>query len=157
MTTILDDALILSILDGLESHALTLGRFEWVNKHEPKSAPGSGLTAAVWLQNLRPLPEASGMTSTTGLLTWMLRIYQNFLSEPQDAIDSTVLAAASDLIGAYSNDFDLGGTVRNVDLLGQFSEGLSGRAGYLNQDGKVLRIFDITIPLIVNDLWTQAA
>ncbi len=84
----------------------------------------------------------------------MLRIYQNFLSEPQDAIDSTVLAAASELMDAYSNDFTLNDSIRNVDLLGQFEE-LAGVAGYLNQDGTLYRIFDLTIPLVANDLWSQ--
>ena len=157
MTNTLNDALILSILDGLESYALTLGRFERVNKHEPKNAPGSGLTVAIWLQELDPLPEVSGLNSTSGRLAWTERIYQNFTSEPPDAIDPTVLAAAAELIGVYSSDFDLGGTIRNVDLLGAHGEALKGRAGYVNISGTLYRIFDITVPLIVNDLWTQAA
>lgn len=157
MTNTLNDALILSILDGLESYALALGRFERVNKHEPKNAPGSGLTLGIWLQELDPLPEASGLAATSGRVAWTERIYQNFLSEPQDAIDPTVLVAASELIGAYSNDFDLGGTIRNVDLLGAHGEALKGRAAYLNASGTMFRVFDITVPLIVNDLWTQAA
>lgn len=148
---------ILAILDGIESPALASGYFEKVNKHEPKNAPGLGLTAAIWLQNLTPLGEASGMAATSGRLEWTLRIYQNALYQPQDAIDPYVLEAANVLFTAYSADFELGGTVRNIDLLGAHGTPLSGRAGYLNQDGKILRIFDITIPLIVNDLYTQAA
>lgn len=148
---------ILAILDGLESHALASGWFERVNKHEPKASPGNGITAAIWLDSLTPLPEASGLASTSGLLVWTLREYQNFLSEPMDAIDPNLLAAANALIAAYSGDFELGGNVRNVDLLGAHGAPLAGRAGYLNQDGKVFRIFNITIPLVVSDIWNQAA
>ena len=147
-----------SILDGVVSHAMASGWFEKVNQHEPKNAPGSGLTAAVWLQQLDPVSRRSGLNSTTGKLTFQLRIYQNMLSQPEDAIDPRMIQAADALFAAFSGDFTLGDTVAAVDLLG-LSDGvpLSGRAGYLNQDGKIFRIFDITIPLIVNDLWTQAA
>ena len=147
---------ILAILDGLVSHAMALGRFEQVNTHEPKSAPGHGLTAAIWLQSLDPVPEASGLATSAGRLVWTLRIFQNALMQPPDAIDPYVLEAASALITAYSGDFELGGNVRNVDLLGAHGVALAGRAGYLNQDGKIFRIFDVTIPLIVNDVWSQS-
>jgi hypothetical protein len=56
--------------------------------------------------------------------------------EPQDAIDPNLTDALSALIAAYSGDFDLGGPVRDVDLLGAISPGLSARAGYINQDSK---------------------
>jgi hypothetical protein len=146
----------LAILNVLESHALASGWFEQVNKHEPKSAPSLGLTAAIWLQTLDPLPEASGLASTSGRLVWTLRQYQNALYQPPDAIDPNMLLAADALFTAYSGDFELGGTVRNIDLLGAHGTSLRGQAGYLNQDGKLFRVFDISIPVIVNDLWSQS-
>jgi hypothetical protein len=85
------------------------------------------------------------------------RIYTSMLTEPQDAIDPIVLSAVDLLIGEYSGDFDLGGTVRNVDLLGQFGSPLSARAGYLNQDQKLFRVMTLTIPLAINDLWAENA
>jgi hypothetical protein len=60
-------------------------------------------------------------------------------------------------MAAYSGDFELGGNVRNVDLLGQASEGLTAQAGYLEQDGKLYRVMTINLPLIVNDVWNQVA
>ncbi len=146
-----------SILDGVVSYAMASGWFERVNSHEPKNAPSNGLSAAVWLQQIDPVPAASGLNTTSARLVFNLRIYQNFLSEPQDAIDPNLMKAADALMAAYSGDFDLGGTVRNVDLLGQFDFALSAKAGYLSQDGKLFRVFDLTIPLVVNDLWTQVA
>jgi hypothetical protein len=155
--TNITDAQLLTIFDGVVSHALALGRFDRVNGHEPKSAPPSGLTAAVWVDRIAPVPAMSGMASTTGVLVLNARIYTTMLSEPQDAIDPAVLAAVVDLMGAYSGDFDLGGSVRNVDLLGQSGFALSAQAGYLNQDNKIFRVMTITLPLIVNDLWDQVA
>ena len=146
-----------AILDVPRSHAMASGVFENVEGHEPKNGPKNGITAATWVQDIAPLGEASGLTSTSGLLVLMFRIYQNFLAEPPDAIDPNMLTAADVMMTALSGDFTLGGTVRNIDLLGEFSEGLRGRAGYLNQDSKVYRVMDISIPVVINDLWTQVA
>jgi hypothetical protein len=145
------------MLDSIVSHAMRLGLFERVNTSEPKNSPGNGLTAAVWLQMLGPVPVGSGLASTSARVEFMLRIYSNMLAEPQDAIDPEILAALDVLMGAYSGDFDLGGTVRNVDLLGAHGVGLSAVAGYLAVDNKMFRVVDLTLPLIVNDVWDQVA
>jgi hypothetical protein len=147
---------VLSILDGVVSHAMALGRFERVNAHEPKNAPGHGLTAAVWLQSLDPLGAASGLAVTSGRLEFTGRIYQNMLMEPADMIDPLMMEAADAWLGALSGDFELGGNVRNIDLLGAHGTPLSGRAAYINVSGVMFRIFDLTIPLIVNDVWSQS-
>lgn len=145
------------MLDSIVSHAMGLGVFERVNTSEPKNAPGNGPTAAIWLQHVGPLPAASGAARTSGRVEFTLRIYSNMLQEPQDAIDPGMLFALDVLFAAYSGDFDLGGTVRNVDLLGAHGHGLSAQAGYLSVDNKMFRVVDVTLPLIVNDMWDQVA
>lgn len=144
-----------ALFNAMESHALETGLFENVNGHEPKRAPGNGLTAAVWVQSVGPVPEGSGLAITSGLLVFFVRIYQNMLMEPQDAIDPMVINAVDALFTAYSGDFELGGTVRNIDLLGATGTALSAQAGYINQDNKLFRAMTITVPLIINDLWGQ--
>lgn len=146
-----------AIVNGVISHSMASGWFDRVQGHEVVNAPGYGLTAAVWVQRMGPIPQASGLASTTGRVVLQERLYQNALSEPRDAIDPNLILAADALFTAYSGDFDLGGTIRNVDLLGANGIPLDGEAGYLDISGKMFRIFDITIPLIVSDLWTQAA
>lgn len=147
---------VATILDKVVSHALALGHFDRVNTHEPKSAPGSGVTAAVWFQSLRPV-RGSGLASTTVRLEFMLRLYAPMLSEPADAIDPATIAALDALMEELTGDYTLGGTVREVDLLGAYGEPLAARAGYLTQDQQLFRVVDVTLPLIVNDLWTQEA
>ena len=144
------------LFDAMESHALSSGVFEAVNGHEPKSAPGSGLTAAVWSQRIEPVPRGSGLSSTTGLVIFFLRIYQNMLMQPQDSIDPLVLDAVDLLCAAYSGDFTLNGLIRNVDLQGSTGSSLSAEAGYITQDNKLFRTMTMTVPLIINDLWEQA-
>jgi hypothetical protein len=144
------------ITNALVSHAMASGLFEVVNGHEPKSAPGNGLTAAVWVQDIGPQEGGSGLQSTTGRLAFTVRIYNGMLSEPRDDIDPNVLSAVDTLIAAYSGDFELGGLVRNVDLLGMSGTPLSARAGYLNQNNTLYRVMDINVPVIINDLWSQS-
>jgi hypothetical protein len=145
------------IMNAAVSHALALGHFERVNGHEPASAPGSGLTGAVWVQEIGPVPSGSGLRATTARLVLNVRIYTSMLQEPADAIDPNMLTAVDALMSAYSGDFDLGGLVRNVDLLGQTGASLSGQAGYISQDNVLYRVFTITLPMIINDVWTQEA
>ncbi|SEO83501.1 hypothetical protein [Actinacidiphila rubida] len=146
------------LLNAVQDHALASGWFEAVNGHEPKSPPDtSGLTAAVWVQRITPAVGGSGLNATSIRLELMLRMYAGIDQEPADMLDPNMLAALDDLLGRYSGDFELDGDVRQVDLLGQFGDPLSARAGYMIQGGTEYRVLDITLPLIVNDLWDQEA
>jgi hypothetical protein len=147
---------VIALFTAMQDHALQSGMFEKVNGHEPKRAPGNGLTAAVWSQTIGPLPRGSGLAQTTGLLTFYLRIFQNMLREPQDSIDPAVLGAVDYMMAAYSADFTLGGLVKSVDLVGHSGTVLSAQAGYVNQDNKLFRVMTITVPLVINDIWSQS-
>ncbi|WP_432010186.1 hypothetical protein [Streptomyces cucumeris] len=148
---------ILGLTDAVVSHAMAAGRFETVNGHEPKSAPATGgLTAAVWADRVTPV-RTSGLDSLSALLVFNVRIYTGADQQPMDAIDPNMLAAVDDLCRAYSEDFTLGGLVRQVDLLGIHGQPLDVRAGYLQQDGALYRVMTIALPVIVNDLWDEVA
>ncbi|WP_431895867.1 hypothetical protein [Micromonospora haikouensis] len=143
------------IIDAVVSHALASGHFERVNAHEPQSAPGNGLSAAVWVDAAAPARGASGLQATTARLTLNVRLYTSMLSTPADAIDPRLMAAHDALMTAYSGDFTLGGRARCVDLLGMAGVPLSSQAGYLIQDAKQLRVITIVLPVLVNDVWEQ--
>lgn len=150
------EAQITAILQALESHVAASGWFERVNRHEPKNAPGNGLTAAIWVQALRPVALASGLDATAALLLANIRLYSPMMAEPQDEIDPNLTGATSALVGSISGDFTLGGLIRNVDLLGAHGTPLSAEAGYLEQDRKLFRVYTITVPLVANDVWSQS-
>lgn len=143
------------LTDRIVSHAAATGRFESVNRHEPKSSPGSGITASVWFSDLMGV-SSSGLASTSALVVFNVRIQQNMLTEPQDDIDPDMLDALDTLIDAYSGDFELGGNVRCVDLLGMTGTRLRAQGGYFEHDRKMFRAILITLPLVVNDVWVQA-
>lgn len=154
------EASVATILDKLVSHVQTLGYFDRVQMHEPKSAPGrgaTGLTCAIFLSGLAPAAIASGLAATSARLEMTARIFKPFLSVPEDLIDINMAMATCAIMGGLSGDFDLGGTVRNVDLLGANGAPLGARAGYQTIDGTTFRIMDVVIPMIINDAFPQAA
>ncbi|MFF7949139.1 hypothetical protein [Streptomyces griseorubiginosus] len=139
------------------SHAQSLGLFEQVLGHEPVSAPGSGLIYAVWVKRITPIPARSGLDSVSVRLELNGRVFMPADTEPQDDVDVAVTGAVDRLMNAYCGDFELGGSVANVDLLGMHGAALSADFGYARFDGALSRVATLVIPLILNDVWTEAA
>lgn len=152
-----DAAAVEALFAAVQSAALELAVFETVNTHEPLSAPGNGIHAAVWVDSIVPEGRASGQAATSGVVTLMFRCYSSAMQKERDAIDPALLTAVSALLGQFSGRFTFGGIVRDIDLLGMYGRSLSAQAGYLTQDAKILRIFTVTVPVVIDDLWTQEA
>lgn len=144
-----------NLLNAVASHATGLGVFERVTTHEPKAKPGQGITASIWLNNIRP--AKSGVRSTSLRVEVSVRVYMTMLADPEDDIDLSLVNAVSALMDAYSGDFELGGLVRSVDLLGASGDPLRAEAGYLQQDKDVFRVITVFVPLLVNDVHDQTA
>lgn len=142
-------------LERMQSMVKKLALFQNVNLYEPKNAPGKGLNFAFFLQRIAPVPSQSGQASTTGLVVITGRIYADMLQKPESALDIQMALAAAKVMEVFSGDIDLGDPVRYVDLLGMTGTALSGQSGYLQIENGMYRLFDITIPLVVNDIWDQ--
>lgn len=141
------------VIEAVASHAMRSGWFDKVNQTEPKAAPGNGLSAAVWVQGMRP--ASSGLASTSVRFELSVRLYSSMLAEPQDQIDPNLMAAAWDLFAAYSAGFTLGGLVESVDLLGKDGNPLESDAGYVEIDRRLYRVITITLPVKINDAFDQ--
>lgn len=146
---------VVGIVAAVESHARELGVFEDVVTTEPKSAPGNGIYAAIWVEGITPVPAASGLGAVSTLLTLTVRVMKRMLSLPYGSIDPDMLAAVDQVMGAYAGSFTLGGEVRDVDLLGMYGTRMAGKAGYITLDKTMFRVMDISLPLVVNDLWPE--
>lgn len=158
----LDAAAVVAIYDSLLSHAMSLRLFEATTDHEPLSPPGGGLSCAIMMGPLEPV-RASGLAATSGRLEFQVRVYSPRLQVGVSTIDRRLLQAVTTLMNAYTGDFGLltgnvaAGLVRNVDLLGAYGLPLRGQPGWLVQDGAHYRVYEITLPIILNDIWGQAA
>lgn len=146
---------IVNILDQVESLAAQIGVFDRINKHEPKSAPGTGYSLAIFVQAIDPI-RGSGLNSTSIRLEFREHIYTSMLSEPQDGIDTDSIRLTDLLLEQYSAHFTLGGEARHIDVMGAYGTSLSARAGYIDIDNKKYRVMEITLPIIVDDVWDYA-
>lgn len=162
MTANFNDVAINQVIDKIVSYALSTGRFDHVNQHEPKSSPGHGMNCSVWADSIAP--TTSGQDATSVVVNFQARVYMSFNQQPFDMIDPKILAAVTDLMGAFSGDFDFGGVanIRYVDLLGATNsgsrmQGLSAQAGYVEIDRNMFRVMTIFIPIVINDAYTQVA
>lgn len=143
-----------AVLSALRSHAATLGVFEQVVGHALTNPPPSGLAVAFEFGRFRRA-RSSGLSSTSGVVTYGASIYRPMQTQPQEDIEVEILGAADLLLNSYSGDFELGGNVRCVDLLGQESDGLSADGGYAKVGDVHYRAITVNIPLILNDVYEQ--
>lgn len=143
--------------DAITSHVLACGHYDRVQEYEPKSAPGTGLTAAIFLSAMRPVPT-SGLNSTSALIEFNVRSMMSMLTEPQERTDPVMAAGAMEITRRISADFTLDGLCRGVILLpgDQNGEPLRTEAGYVKIDGKMQRAFMTFVPCVVNDVWSQS-
>lgn len=151
-----DAGAVTALFDAIVSHAATLGQFEQVNAHKGLSAPGNGPWYSLWLADIQPVAAASGLASTSGRVTFEAWIGTSAVQRPTDGIDQALLTAVSAYVGALTGGFTLGGTVRNVDVLGEHGPALSAKAGYIETQGQQQRVMLVTIPVIIDDLWVQS-
>lgn len=144
-----------ALFDAVKSVAQKLAVFEDVILHEPKAAPQSLPLLALWLGPLTPLGAASGLSATAVRVALRGRIYISDLQKPEDAIDGKLLTLASQLLGAFSAAFTLGGQVELIDLLGIYGEAMASQPGYIDHDSRFFRVQELTLPLIIDALWSQ--
>jgi hypothetical protein len=146
-----DKAAATALFSALTSHAKGLAVFDRVNGHEPENTPGNGVSCSVTGTSIEAIP-ASGLASVSGKITFTVRIWSPMNTRPLDAVDPGVIAAVSVLLNEYSGSFTLGGTVRNIDLIG-----LKAVTAYIEQEGREFRVAEITVPILVNDMWGEVA
>src|SRR5258708_6539443 len=126
------------------------GRFRDVITHEPKAKPASLPAVAVWWDKLMPA-RSSGLSSTSGVIQFCVRVYQaSMLEKPEDDIDKKLLASVALLLDVLIGGFTLGGQVRAVDVRGMEGQPLEARSGFISHDSTLLRVAQITLPVIVH-------
>lgn len=143
------------VLDIVVTHAQNTGWFQNVTEYESKQSGTNSLTAGVWVESITPI-RSSGLASASIRLELEMRLYGSTMTEPYDDIDSNIVKAVDDLFTAYIGDFDLGSNARHIDIFGAYGNPLSVRSGYLNMNGREARVFQIRLPIIINDVWDQS-
>jgi hypothetical protein len=147
------------LVDAVLSHALATGAVERHARHEPTGAPGQGVTVAVVLRRFGPPQGRSTLASSACRVELAVQLYAPTSGQPAqaDRVDPALWLAADALMRAYSGDFTLAGDAAYIDLLGAHGTALSGELGYARMGDGFYRVLTITLPIIIDDLWTQVA
>src|SRR5438067_1566636 len=95
------DEVLAELADYTAVQALASGYFDSVNGHEPLSPPTSGVTCAVWTEQIGPARGGSGLDSTSARLALFVRLYTPMTQQPADAIDPNLMDALNALFVAY--------------------------------------------------------
>lgn len=152
MTGLNTPAVITAAID----HLVQSGLFESVQDHESTSASTGGLTADVWVSNIKSLPAQSGLDITSALLTLTVRIYLNATPPASNSLEQAIAGAADTLLTAYNAAFTFDGTISWLDLLGENGTPLSSIGGYVTVGGVFFRCMTITVPCVIDDVWPQS-
>ena len=148
-----DAAQAKALFTAIQSYAQELSLFPGgVATHDPWNAPTGHLFCSIALGPVRPVPAASGLRSVSGQVMLLVRVWSSALQKPLDNIDPEVLAVTCSLMGAFAGGFTLGGTVRNIDLMA-----MSAQPAWVEFEGKPLRVVEISVPIVINDMFSEVA
>ncbi len=150
-----DEQTYTDIRDALVRLCKKTGRYERGGSHEPKAAPGKGLTYIVLLTSETAI--GGGLNTTSTLLVYTISSRLSALYEPQDDIDIKLGGATRDLARRLAGNYKLGvDAVRSVDVKGIHGQPLNWTSGYVYHADKWFRSFDLRVPIIINDAWPEA-
>lgn len=147
--------------EALKTHAAETGRFEYVMGNGVMAPHDSGVAFWILFKRLFPWSGRSGLAATTAVLVYEIVCTLNdTTAEPADDTDPKVVAAAAALLSRYVGAFTLGGLVSNVDVRGAAGVPINMVSGWMKlggSDGARYRATIITLPLVINNLWPEAA
>lgn len=152
---------------ALQSFAQRSGYFDQVNGHDSDNPPGHGLICDTFLGRITTCP-GGGLSTTNALVELMMIFKMAATAEPTDAdyLDPHMVKALNAVWAEIFGDFDLStgvaggvapGTIKCVDLERSVSAGPTSQPGWAKTGRGEVRTMTISIPVIVNDAWDQAA
>ena len=151
---------IKTTLDAISSHISRSGYVNDVRIGEPVAPPDAPdkMHAAIYMASANVVGLTLSNTVEVHLVT--VRLYRRAaFGQGDDAgqVEAEVALAVSQISSNLIGEFDLGGTSRNIDVVGQYGQNISATWGYVTLGNTVFRTVDLAVPLVIDDSATQAA
>jgi hypothetical protein len=137
-------------LKVIESKVKATGQLKHTQVGEPKGPPANLPAGAIYMDSVR-IYRLTVDGGTGEVHTVNLRVYADMLGEPAEWNEYGLAEVAENLINKLLTDADLTGKVMTIDAAGMAGEAVGLRFGYVDVSGKMHRIVDITLPILVND------
>jgi hypothetical protein len=153
---------ISALYDALVDMAKRSGLFDGgTADHESRSTP-ERLSCEVLMGPLKAVGRASGLSASSARQEFTIRVRGPRMAEPDGETDRSILYAAVYMMTAIHQDLDLdevgevaAGMVRNVDVLGTAGDPIGMQPGWLQQSGAPYRVAEVTVGIILNDVFPQ--
>ena len=151
---------IKATLDAIASHISRSGYVSDVQIGEPVAPPDAidKLHAAIYMASATVVDLTLSSTIEQHVVT--VRLYRRAaFGQGDDAgeVEQEMALAVSQIVSNLIGEFDLGATMRAIDVGGTYGTGITSAFGYVQIGTTMFRIVDITVPLIVDGSATQAA
>ncbi len=131
-------------IEALASHLEAYGGLDHVHIGEP-ARPPEGYTAVI--QNIRVRSELTSLSKTIEIRTVSVRFYhQAVLDAPDPETELTLGEFVDEIIEDLLGDFDLGGTIRNIQPVG-----IEVDWGYQTIQNVAFRVVELKVPMTVDD------
>ena len=131
-------------LQALASHLEEHGGFNYVGIGEPARAP-EGYTAVI--QHVGSRSEQVTLKTTIEIRTISVRVYHRApLDAPDPEIELRMGEFIDEVIEQLLGDFDLGGTIRNIE-----PTGITLEWGYQTIQSEAFRVAELKVPMTVDD------
>jgi hypothetical protein len=146
-----DAASVAALFSAVTSALKQTALFQKIDVGEPKSPPGTRLYCSVMLGPMRAVPS-SGLNSTSGQVTILIRIWSKAEQRPLEKIDPEIASAAALVMGTLSGRYTLGGIARNIDLFQ-----MTATPGWIEFENESYRVCELSVPIVINDMFAQVA
>lgn len=138
-----------SSLQAIASYMKAKGYIRKVDVGEPKNPPAENISACVFMDSAGVVELT--LNSTIELHVVIARIYMNIDQEPVDRLEKEIARTVSRIKNDLAGEYDLGATIRQVDVGGEYGTPLNAEMGYIELGGITFRTADVQIPLVVDD------
>ena len=143
-------------LEALHSHVASGGFVRSVQMGEPKNPPEAELSVAVFMADSRVVETT--LVDTIEVHIAMVRLYKKLeFTEPGESAEFELANVSAEVASSFMGEFDLDGTIRNIDVAGQYGQGLTSTWGHIEVGSTVFRVVDILVPMIVDGSTTLKA
>lgn len=138
-------------LDRIVTYLQGDGGIRTAQAGEPKSPPTGvqGVFASVIMRSTSIV--ALTLNGTIEQHVILIRLYRDMLAEPQKSIEVDLATAAQRIQADIAGEYDLGASIRSVDVGGEYGEPMRTDWGYVTISDRMYRIVDISVPLLVDD------
>ena len=151
---------IKNTLGAIESHISSTGYVSNVQVGEPVSPPDANdkIFGAIFMNSANVVELSLGTTIELHSVTVRLHRRAAFgQGDNAGEVEEEMALALSQISSNLIGEFDLGGTLRAIDIAGQYGSALTATWGYVTIAQTMFRIVDLVLPLIVDDSATTAA